>query len=73
MTISYSRKGPIGTMRGRKITAVITSRRGKAIKFTGIPGVFTLPGALALVTLSCLEKAILTLNLKHQKVIGVRL
>jgi hypothetical protein len=74
MTIELNKKGnPIGTERGLKVTAVITSRKGKAVKFEGIKGLFTLSGALRLIKTECIEKCIVTLDLARMKVVGVRL
>jgi len=74
MTIELNKKGaPIGTKRGLKVTAAVTSRKGRAVKFQGIKGLFTLPGALRLIKTECMEKCIVTLDLAQMKVIGVRL
>ncbi|MGC9975158.1 MAG: hypothetical protein ABSC57_00355 [Syntrophales bacterium] len=74
MTIELNKKGnPIGTERGLKVTAVVTSRKGKAVKFQRIKGLFILSGALRLIKTECIEKCIVTLDLARMKVVGVRL
>ena len=74
MTIELNKKGnPIGTERGLKVTAVVTSRKGKAVKFQRIKGLFILSGVLRLIKTECIEKCIVTLDLARMKVVGVRL
>jgi hypothetical protein len=55
------------------VTAVVTSRKGKAVKFEGLQGLFTLSGTLRLIKTECIEKCIVTLDLARMKVVGVRL
>ena len=74
MTIELNKKGnPIGTKRRLKVAVVVTSRKGKAVKFEGFKGFFTLSGALRLLKTECIEKCIVTLDLARMKVVAVRL
>jgi len=74
MTVEINKKGnPIGTKRGLKVTAVVTSRKGKAVKFEGLKGFFALKGALRMLKTECIEKCIVTLDLAQMRVVGVRI
>jgi hypothetical protein len=74
MTIEMNTKGNVtATMRGRKVTAVVNSRKGKSVKFEGIKGLFALKGALRLIKTERIEKCMVTLDLAQMKVVAVRI